>query len=307
MEQELNNVFDTFNVKAKCVGFNKLEAYQFYDCYLTNNGRIKDIVSIEKEIQINLKLPNINIKYVPDSSSIRIETFFKRKENIYYQDISTASRKTRTTCFLGKDYFDNIVKLDIAKCPHLLIGGSSGSGKTVLLNTIIRNLLETNIKLFLFDPKTIEFNKHENSESNVNVFYSMDSIISTLEYLISLMESNFSLIRKYGDNSVSPSVLVIDEYADLYMKNKNISDLVCKLAQKARSAKIHIILATQRPSVNVISGDIKVNFPARIALKTASSFDSRTIIDEDGAENLFGKGDAILKNDSDLFRFQVAV
>lgn len=308
MEKKLNNIFEIYNINAECIRYSKIDSYQFYECYLKNNGKISDIKSIQNELQFYLQLPNINIKFLPEDSIIRIESFSSSKKIDY--DSIIGQRKNSTQCFLGKDYYGSVVSIDLEECPHLLIGGSTGSGKTVLVNTIIRNLLETGVGLYLCDPKRIEFNKYETDNSVINVSYDKDSIIQTIEYLHNLMESNYGLIKKYGSSVVKSNFLIIDEYADIasYDDDKKIRNGICSLAQKARAAKIHIILATQRPSVNIIDGDIKANFPSRIALKTASSFDSKTILDEIGAEKLLGKGDAIFKDSfGNKIRFQTAI
>lgn len=308
MEQDLDNVFKKFNVNAYCISHHKNDNYQFYYCYLKNNGRLKDILSIKNELQLYLSLPNINIFIDNDVSAIKIESFSKPSKSISYDSI-VSQRINKTQCFIGKDYYGNVVALDIAKCPHLLIGGASGSGKSMLLNIIIRNLLETGVTMYLCDPKRIEFNKYETDESNVVVAYDDEKITTILKNLVDQMNYSYDLISKYGPNAVSPKVVIIDEYGDLSSKkSEEFKKYLTILSQKARAAKIHIIVSTQRPSTSVIDGNIKANFSTRIALKTSSSYDSKIIIDQTGAEDLFGKGDAILKDQyNNVIRFQTAI
>lgn len=307
MEQDLDDVFSKFNVKAKCISYSKFDSYQFYDCCLTTTGKIRDVQSIKNEIGLYLKLPNINIFVVPETSNIRIESFSKRPGLIKYESLS-GRKANPTDCFLGKDYCNNTVSINIEDCPHLLIGGASGSGKSVLINTIIKNLIDTNVRLFLCDPKKIDFNKYNNE--NTNVFFDTKEIINVVEYLVEQMDNNYNIIKKHGSNFVPTTVLIIDEFGDVVLNDQSgkFKTLITKLAQKARAAKIHIVLSTQRPSASIVDGNIKANFPARISLKASSVYDSRIILDETGAENLFGKGDAIMKDSSNNFvRFQTAI
>lgn len=187
--------------------------------------------------------------------------------------------------------------------------GTTGSGKTTLLHNIIANLLiNNNYKLFLLDPKRIEFNLYSKL-NNVNVSYSLEDCIKTVALLNDIMESRFSMLLEDYTKKLKPILLIVDEFGDLFLqdKTKEFINNLTKLAQKSRAAKIYMILATQRPSAKIIDGAIKANISARIACKTVSAMDSRIILDSSGAENLLGKGDAILKDSyRNLERFQIA-
>lgn len=187
--------------------------------------------------------------------------------------------------------------------------GTTGSGKTTLLHNIIANLLiNNNSHLFLLDPKRIEFNLYS-TLNNTNVYSTIEECKSALSLLNSVMEERFSLLVNDSNNKLQPIVLIVDEFGDIFLqdKTKEFVNNLTKLAQKSRAAKIYMILATQRPSAKIIDGAIKANISARIACKTVSSMDSRIILDSSGAENLLGKGDAILKDSyRNLERFQIA-
>jgi S-DNA-T family DNA segregation ATPase FtsK/SpoIIIE len=203
--------------------------------------------------------------------------------------------------------------MDLAQNPHMLIAGTTGSGKSTLVHTIIANIFNyNNVKLILSDPKNIEFSEYDSKikHSNLEVVYTYDETVAMLDDLLELMESRYRDIRAGLDpKSLHSVVFIIDEFADLIMQDSDGSfyNKLCRLAQKCRSSKIHLIISTQRPSVNIIDGTIKANFPSRIACRVASHIDSKVILDTIGAENLLGKGDALLKdNFRNLERFQVA-
>ena len=202
--------------------------------------------------------------------------------------------------------------MDLSKNPHMIVAGTTGSGKSTLIHNIIANLLNYNdVYMYLIDPKGIEFSDYEkNNIPNVEVGYTYSDVINTLNTVLIAMEYRYEVMRKgLSLDSIPYIVLIIDEFADLIMQDKEnqFYTKLCQLAQKCRAAKISIVLSTQRPSVNVIDGTIKANFPARIACRVASHVDSRVILDAVGAENLLGQGDALLRDNLRyLDRFQVA-
>jgi len=295
VEKNLNNIFNSYSIKAECISYYNSDSYIYYDCYLKNDGKISSISEYINEIQLKLKLPNINIRLIPEDSIIRIESFLKRKDVIYYDNI----KDNTEDIIIGLNQYSEKSGFNFNNCPHILIGGASGSGKSVLINTIIKNCVDKNYITYVCDLK----NEHYNSKAIVlNDLYKIKYYISSM---CDLMESRYS----YKDD-FNRIVFIIDEYADLSMQDENnkVYKSICRLAQKSRAANINLVLATQRPSTNFIKGEIKANFSTRIALKTASAIDSRIIIDEPGAEQLFGKGDAIIKDSiGNKERFQVAI
>lgn len=213
---------------------------------------------------------------------------------------------------IGLDLANNNVELDFNKISHLLIAGTTGSGKSILLNTIMfgfyKNIGYPNFDLYIIDPKRTEFNWY-NQFANVRYIEETTEAIATLCDLVNEMEYRYSQMAK-GNNDFKHLFVVVDELADLMLSSRyEVEETIVRLAQKARACKIHLILATQRPTVNVITGLIKANMPNRICLKMASQVDSRTMLDHKGAEELLGRGDAIIKLDGSVneIRFQCAM
>jgi len=206
---------------------------------------------------------------------------------------------------LGLDTIGNRITVDLARAPHLLVAGATGSGKSVAVHTMILSLLASgaDVRLLLIDPKQLEFRAYENiPQLLLPIITEPDAAVTALNALVTSMESRYTVLANAGARDISEFegpmpyvVVVIDEWADLFMAQKDaVTNPVVRLAQKARAAGIHIILATQRPSVKVLPGLIKANFPARIALKVTNGTDSRVILDANGAERLIGRGDMLV-------------
>lgn len=215
-------------------------------------------------------------------------------------------QKSRLCALLGTDANDETLVFDVAKMPHILIAGSTGSGKSVCLNTIIASLLFNNLptemQLVMIDPKKVELSVYDGlPHLAVPVRKDFASATKTLNGLCNFMDKRYDLMaQRHAKNAAEcgfPSiVVVIDELADLMLTSRyEVEDSIIRLAQLGRAAGIHLVIATQRPTVNVITGLIKSNIPCRIALQTASMRDSMNILDHKGAEQLTGKGDALLK------------
>lgn len=214
---------------------------------------------------------------------------------------------------IGQDTMSKTHYIDLAKAPHLLVAGATGSGKSVFLNTLISTLAAANstdrLGLILIDPKMSEFSKFVNLEHNLpaKIMTEQEEIVGVLDWAIFEMNRRYKLFKdakvrdidEYNEGSIlSKIVIVIDEFADIMLSEvgKDVEKQVVRLAQKARAAGIHLVVATQRPSVNVITGLIKANFPTRIAFMVSSSIDSKVIIDQIGAESLIGNGDCLVLN-----------
>ena len=314
--KHFNSILHSFKINASCVNFNTIDNYLYYDIMLNDKTKVKDIVKYFDELSLALKMPNKpSLKILHNEGLVRLEFFSHRKKALNLFDIFTNNNipDGEINCLLGKSPDGQNVWMDLSKNPHMLVAGTTGSGKSILLHTIIANLFNYNkVKLNLIDPKRIEFSEYENKiiSSNLEVRYTYPDTLDKLDELIDAMEQRYSDIRSgYKISNMPPIVLIIDEFADLILQDQG--DLfyrkLCMLAQKCRAAKIYIILGTQRPSVNIVNGTIKANFPARIACKTASYTDSKVILDSSGAEDLLGKGDALLKdNFRTSERFQIA-
>jgi S-DNA-T family DNA segregation ATPase FtsK/SpoIIIE len=299
-----NKILKDFKIKASCVNYKKIYQCSYYDIRLDPLGKVKDIEKYIKEISLALKeetLPKINV--ILEQGLVQLEFIKPQASSISYFELANSAKppsNQEIPILLGLSSCGEEIWMDLQDNPHLLIAGCTGSGKSVALHNIIANVLKFTPKanLFLVDPKGIEFNDYE-SFDNVGVKYSFEECLELLENLEHIMNLNFLMIRRgVNKNMINPTVVIIDEYADLSLQDSGgmLYSRLCKLAQKCRAAKIHIVLATQRPSVKLLDGNIKANFPARLACKVSSKIDSKIILDESGAEELKGKGDAILNN-----------
>lgn len=311
--EEFNKILKDFNIKAVCVNYQLIDNYFFYDLKLYSNTKVKEIYKYIDEIALLLKSPSKpNIKILHNLGIVRLEFALPRNNNLKLFDYFTNDTlpKAEVLCLLGQNISGERVWMDLAQNPHMIIAGTTGSGKSTLLHNIVANVINySNAKLFLLDPKNIEFSEYE-SVKNINVGHSYEDSIQTLDLLINVMEDRYKMIRDgYESKKLPYLVLIIDEFADLILQDKDclFYNKLCQLAQKCRSARISIILSTQRPSVDIVKGSIKANFPVRIACKVSSYVDSKIILDSVGAENLLGKGDALIKDNYRMLeRFQIA-
>jgi len=209
---------------------------------------------------------------------------------------------------IGQTIMGEIRRFDLRSAPHMLVAGSTGSGKSVFLNAIIKQLIELpNVDLHLFDPKQIELSQYE--DNVCEYLHNHKSIMGSLESLVEEMESRYTAMRKKKAKNIDKmpgmnyKFIIIDEYADIALKEESSKNLQL-LAQKGRACGIHIIIATQRASTKIISGDIKINFVCKAVFKMSKEVDSRIMIDETGAERLLGKGDMLFYDGCGLERLQ---
>ncbi len=296
--------------------------------------KISKIKSLENDIALSLSALGIRIiAPIPGKGTIGIEVPNKHKQTVGLKDIIKSKKFQETTMelpiALGKTISNEVFFADLAKMPHLLVAGATGQGKSVGINSIIVSLLykkhPSEIKFILIDPKKVELFPYNGMEKHFLGFMpdedeaivtETDKVVYTLNSLIIEMEDRYNLLKsaksrnikeyniKFRDRRLNPKkghrflpylVLVVDEFADLIMTaGKEVELPIARLAQLSRAVGIHLVLATQRPSVNIITGVIKANFPARIAFKVTSKVDSRTILDTMGADQLVGRGDMLL-------------
>jgi DNA segregation ATPase FtsK/SpoIIIE, S-DNA-T family len=310
---QFNQILNSFGIKAHCLQFRQVDNYVYYDCKLQPSAKVKDLLKFSDEISLALKKPcKPSMKVLHELGVVRVEWALPREKPLRLFDYFTNDciPNGDIVCLLGQRVDGEKVWMDLLQNPHMLIAGTTGSGKSTLLHNIIANVFNYNdAMLVLMDPKRIEFAQYEKIRGT-QVYHTYDQSLEVLSNLIQIMEDRYDKIRQgWNPHDLKPILLIVDEFADLIMQDKGdmFYERLCRLAQKSRAARISIILSTQRPSVNFVNGAIKANFPARIACKVASHVDSKVILDTVGAENLLGKGDALLRdNFRHMERFQVA-
>ncbi len=320
--EHLVSTLKSFGVETRIVAISRGPSVTRYELQPCAGVKISKITALADDIALNLAAGNVRIEApIPNKAAVGIEVPNKDKNAVNIREILEApefvSAKSKLTVALGKDISGNIVTADISKMPHGLIAGATGSGKSVCTNSIIISLLYKNtpdeLKLLLIDPKTVEFEPYNGiPHLLVPVVTDPRKAAGALGWAVTEMEKRYKMlsdrkvrnIEEYNnfvetlnDDEVEKMpyiVIMIDEFADLMQTaSKEVEDCIARIAAKARAAGIHLLLATQRPSVDVITGVIKANIPTRIALTTSSQIDSRTIIDAAGAEKLLGRGDML--------------
>jgi DNA segregation ATPase FtsK/SpoIIIE, S-DNA-T family len=276
--------------------------------------KVSKIINLSDDIARNTSSESARIATIPGSNTVGIELPNNSRENVYLSEILNnpdfKKREIKLPIALGKNISGKPIVGDLASMPHLLIAGTTGSGKSVCINTIILSLLYRHTpdrcKFILIDPKMLELSTYEGIPHLLcPVITEAKKAASVLGWVVKEMESRYRLMTKEGVRNIDGYntkhklpmpyiVVVVDEMSDLMLvAGKEIENYIQKLSQMARAAGIHIIMATQRPSVDVITGTIKANFPTRISFQVTSKIDSRTILGEQGAEQLLGKGDML--------------
>lgn len=308
-----------FNIKGKVVDFHTGPTVTQYEVELSAGTKINKVLSINKELALNLAAKDIRIQApIPGKHTVGIEIPNREPTPVCIKDIMMnipkKYRSEKLIASLGKGIMGSTEVCNIAKMPHLLIAGSTGSGKSVCINGIIVSLIMRNtpdeVKLVLVDPKKVEFSMYEGiphlltpvvnnpkkaSKALQNIVREMDNRYGLFsESGTKKIEDYNDLMRRKGGKTLPYIVVIIDELADLMVVARNeVEDSIMRITQLARAAGIHLIVATQRPSTNVITGVIKANIPSRISFAVSSQVDSRTILDASGAEKLLGKGDSL--------------
>ncbi|MEG6585479.1 FtsK/SpoIIIE family DNA translocase [Dendrosporobacter sp. 1207_IL3150] len=312
----LEETLDNFNVSAKIINACNGPSVTRYELEPAPGVKVSKIVNLADDIALKLAAPGIRIEApIPGKAAIGIEVPNKELSGVQLREVLESSvfqdASSKLTVALGKDIAGQPIVADLAKMPHLLVAGATGSGKSVCINTLITSILfkatPDEVKFVLIDPKMVELSNFNGiPHLMAPVVTDSKKAAAALNWAVHEMERRYAVFAEAGvrdigrynqtiDDCKLPSIVVIiDELADLMMVAPvDVEDAICRLAQKARAAGIHLVLATQRPSVDVITGTIKANVPSRISFAVSSQIDSRTILDMTGAEKLLGKGDML--------------
>lgn len=325
----LEEKLEMFGVSGKVVSIKRGPVVTLFEYNPKADSKISKILALSDDLALALKAVSIRIiAPIPGKSLVGFEVSNQRRDDVLFSEIVNSQDfkdfNGSLPLILGKDTIGSNIVVDLAKMPHLLIAGSTGSGKSVALNALLVSLLcklkPDDLKLILIDPKRLEFSAYEDIAHLVfPIVTDTKKVVPVLKWAVREMEERYQKMADMGvknifdynskigkadeKNCLMPNlVIMIDELADLMMTvGKDLEGQIARIAQMARAAGIHMIVATQRPSVDVITGIIKVNFPSRISFRVTSKVDSRTILDCCGAEKLLGKGDMLLLGASSAF------
>lgn len=324
-ELEANSItlvetLNSFGVQTRVIGYSRGPSVTRYELQPAAGVKISKITGLVDDIALNLATAGVRIEApIPNKAAVGIEVPNKTVETVPFREMVDSAEfrftQSKLGAALGRNLSGEIVIADIAKMPHILIAGTTGSGKSVCVNSIIMSILfrstPDEVRLIMVDPKAVEFMIYNGiPHLLIPVVTDPKKAAKALGWAVGEMMRRYKLFsdnnardlegynkiaKKREDMEVLPQIVIfIDELADLMMVSPGeVEDTICRLAQMARAAGMHLVIATQRPSVNVVTGLIKANIPSRIALKVASQVDSRTILDSAGAEKLLGKGDML--------------
>ena len=325
----LENVLKQFGIDAKVVNYEYGPTITRYEITIPAGVKVSKVTSLSDDIAMNLAAESIRIEApIPGKNTIGIETPNKIKEPVHFSNIiqNKELEKGELNVILGKDIVGRDKIIDITKMPHLLIAGQTGSGKSVAVNTLIATLIskksEKEVKFIMVDPKMVELMPYNDiPHLLIPVIIDPQQAAIALKWAVNEMENRYKQLMENGVRNIKSYnslkyvekmpyiVIIIDELADLMMvASGSVEESIARIAQKARAVGIHLVVATQRPSTDVITGMIKANLPSRISFALRSQIDSRTILDSAGAEKLLGQGDMLLleNGSSKLERIQGA-
>ncbi len=328
----INRVLHDFDIDGEVVNYTKGPAFTRYEIGLAPGVNVKKVNSIYNNLQLDLQSESLRLlSPIPGKNTIGIEVPNDKREIVSFGDLVNEDfihDGKPLNVALGKNIDGSLVYKDITKMPHCLIAGATKSGKSVSINTIIISLLVKNspedLKLILVDPKKVEFSFYNDIPHLATpIIDDPQMAAEALKWAVEEMDRRYEVFARnrvrnlegYNEKRANDPeleklpyyVIIIDEFNDLIMQCANdVNYCVLRLAQKARAAGMHVILATQRPTTDVVNGTIKANFPCRIAFRVSSDLDSRVILDEQGAESLLGNGDMLIKTDQPLQRAQGA-
>jgi len=324
----LERVFEDFNINVKVINVRLGPVVTLFEILPAAGIKINTIINLADDISRSMGVGAVRISQIFGTQYLGVEVPNEQRETVSIKELLSNNNFKKTSykipLCIGKDISGNIEVIDLSKTPHLLVAGTTGSGKSVFINTLLASILykfsPKELRLILIDPKMLELSVYNDIAHLLTpVVTEPKKAIIALKWVCKEMERRYSLMNEEntrsleGYNQVSveklPYIVVfIDEMADLMMTaGKEVEHYVQRLAQMARACGIHLVMATQRPSVDIITGSIKANFPSRISFQVASKYDSRTVLGEIGAEQLLGNGDMLMsKNGGNIIRYQSA-
>ena len=324
----LEKVFQDFNIDIQVINVKLGPVVTLFEILPAAGIKINTIINLADDISRSMGVGAVRIAQIYGTQYLGVEVPNEQRETVTIKELLSNDNFKNTSSkipiCIGKDISGNIEVIDLSKTPHLLVAGTTGSGKSVFINTLLTSILykfsPDDLRLILIDPKMLELSVYNDIAHLLTpVVTEPKKAILALKWVCKEMERRYSLMNEentrslegYNQKSIEklPYIVVfIDEMADLMMTaGKEVEHYVQRLAQMARACGIHLVMATQRPSVDIITGSIKANFPSRISFQVASKYDSRTVLGEIGAEQLLGNGDMLMsKNGSNLIRYQSA-
>ncbi|MCR5349758.1 MAG: DNA translocase FtsK [Acholeplasmatales bacterium] len=328
----INQTLKAFSIDGEVIDYTKGPAFTLYEIMLSAGVNVKKVLQIKDNLAMNLQVKSLRILApIPGKNTVGVEAPNDKADIVSFGDILSddfIKDGKPLNCALGKYIDGSPVYENIYNMPHALIAGATQSGKSVCINTILMSLLIKNspekLKLIIVDPKTVEFTQYEGIPHLLTPIITDPEVATqSLKWAVEEMDRRYGVLararvknlgdylkKRETDETLPPLpyiVIIIDEFNDLVMQSgAEVQDYIVRLAQKARAAGMHIMLATQRPTTNVVNGTIKANIPCRIAFRVASAMDSVTILDEGGAEELLGRGDMLIQNQNAPVRAQGA-
>ena len=324
----LERVFQDFNIEIQVINVKHGPVVTLFEILPAAGIKINTIINLADDISRSMGVGAVRIAQIYGTQYLGVEVPNDKRETVTIKEllinINFKNTSSKIPICIGKDISGNIEVIDLSKTPHLLVAGTTGSGKSVFINTLLASILykfsPKDLRLILIDPKMLELSVYNDIAHLLTpVVTEPKKAIIALKWVCKEMERRYSLMNEentrslegYNEKSIEklPYIVVfIDEMADLMMTaGKEVEHYVQRLAQMARACGIHLVMATQRPSVDIITGSIKANFPSRISFQVASKYDSRTVLGEIGAEQLLGNGDMLMsKNGGNIIRYQSA-
>ena len=324
----LENVFSDFNIEIKVINVKLGPVVTLFEILPAAGIKINTIINLADDISRSMGVGAVRISQIYGTQFLGVEVPNAQRETVTIKELLSndnfENNSFKIPICIGKDISGNIEVIDLSKTPHLLVAGTTGSGKSVFINTLLASILykfpPEDLRLILIDPKMLELSVYNDIAHLLTpVVTEPKKAIIALKWVCKEMERRYAMMNEENSRSLEgynlkaveklPYIVVfIDEMADLMMTaGKEVEHYVQRLAQMARACGIHLVMATQRPSVDIITGSIKANFPSRVSFQVASKYDSRTVLGEIGAEQLLGNGDMLMsKNGGNLIRYQSA-